>query len=72
MVSLWGSRVVFSIAPQALPMASVATGNYRGGISYAMGVDSMDAGYNSPEVEVREIARKYFPETWIWDMVPLE
>lgn len=53
-------------------MAAVATGNYRGGMSYAMGVSSMDDEYDSPGVEVREIVRKYFPETWIWDMVPLE
>ncbi|XP_012905015.1 pregnancy zone protein isoform X1 [Mustela putorius furo] len=26
---------------------------------------------NSPVVEVKETVRKYFPETWIWDLVPL-
>ncbi|XP_045869402.1 pregnancy zone protein-like [Meles meles] len=26
---------------------------------------------NSPIVEVKETVRKYFPETWIWDLVPL-
>lgn len=24
------------------------------------------------EVQVRDTVRKFFPETWIWDMVPLE
>lgn len=65
-----GLACCFSVAPQALPMAAVPTGNFRG-MSYAMAVDSaMDEEFS--EVEVRETVRKYFPETWIWDMVPLE
>uniref|UniRef100_A0A452R6M6 Pregnancy zone protein-like n=1 Tax=Ursus americanus TaxID=9643 RepID=A0A452R6M6_URSAM len=27
---------------------------------------------SSPVVEVKETIRKYFPETWIWDLVPLD
>ncbi|XP_058936266.1 pregnancy zone protein-like [Kogia breviceps] len=27
---------------------------------------------NSPAVEVKETVRKYFPETWIWDLVALD
>ncbi|XP_045726976.1 pregnancy zone protein-like [Mirounga angustirostris] len=27
---------------------------------------------NPPAVEVKETVRKYFPETWIWDLVPLD
>lgn len=27
---------------------------------------------NPSAVEVKETVRKYFPETWIWDLVPLE
>ncbi|XP_073734103.1 pregnancy zone protein-like isoform X1 [Callorhinus ursinus] len=27
---------------------------------------------NLPAVEVKETVRKYFPETWIWDLVPLD
>ncbi|XP_005365348.1 pregnancy zone protein-like [Microtus ochrogaster] len=56
--------------PQALPMTAGTTGNFRG-VSYAMTVDSaMEEDF--AEVEVRETVRKYFPETWIWDMVPLD
>uniref|UniRef100_A0A7N5P161 Pregnancy zone protein-like n=1 Tax=Ailuropoda melanoleuca TaxID=9646 RepID=A0A7N5P161_AILME len=29
-------------------------------------------GGSSPVVEVKETIRKYFPETWIWDLVPLD
>ncbi|XP_038175866.1 pregnancy zone protein-like [Arvicola amphibius] len=57
-------------APQVLPMAAVATGNFRG-MNYEMAVDSA-LTEESSEVEVRETVRKYFPETWIWDMVPLD
>ncbi|XP_049977984.1 pregnancy zone protein-like [Alexandromys fortis] len=60
----------YRVAPQALPMAAVPTGNFRG-MSYAMAVDSAMSEEFS-EVEVRETVRKYFPETWIWDMVPLD
>ncbi|CAO2606747.1 Pregnancy zone protein [Lemmus lemmus] len=61
-----GGFRVFSVAPQALPMAAVPAGNF-GGMSYSMSIEE-----ESLEVEVRETVRKYFPETWIWDMVPLD
>uniref|UniRef100_A0A8C0Z291 Alpha-2-macroglobulin n=1 Tax=Canis lupus familiaris TaxID=9615 RepID=A0A8C0Z291_CANLF len=28
--------------------------------------------HSSPAVEVKETVRKYFPETWIWDLVPVD
>ncbi|MEJ1279962.1 hypothetical protein NN561_010899 [Cricetulus griseus] len=67
-VSLWGFSVVFSqaLSPQALPMVAASRGGFRT-TSYEM--DMME---NAPVVEVRETVRKYFPETWIWDMVPLD
>uniref|UniRef100_A0A8C2MXY6 PZP, alpha-2-macroglobulin like n=1 Tax=Cricetulus griseus TaxID=10029 RepID=A0A8C2MXY6_CRIGR len=50
----------------ALPMVAASRGGFRT-TSYEM--DMME---NAPVVEVRETVRKYFPETWIWDMVPLD
>ncbi|CAH7422708.1 pregnancy zone protein [Phodopus roborovskii] len=52
-------------ASQALPISAPGAG-FRG-MSYSMAVNE-----NEPTMEVRETVRKYFPETWIWDMVPLD
>ncbi|XP_059112905.1 pregnancy zone protein-like [Peromyscus eremicus] len=55
-------------APQALPMASVAGGSFRT-MSYSVPLSMSE---DLQEVQVRETVRKFFPETWIWDMVPLD
>ncbi|XP_036037851.1 pregnancy zone protein-like [Onychomys torridus] len=55
-------------APQALPMASVAGAGFRT-MSYSEPVSMRE---DFQEVQVRETVRKFFPETWIWDMVPLD
>ncbi|XP_057559019.1 pregnancy zone protein-like [Hippopotamus amphibius kiboko] len=35
-------------------------------------VNQVIAREDSPAMEVKEMIRKYFPETWIWDVVPLD
>ncbi|NP_031402.3 pregnancy zone protein precursor [Mus musculus] len=59
------------VAPQALAVAASGPGSsFR-----AMGVPMMGLDYSdeiNQVVEVRETVRKYFPETWIWDLVPLD
>ena len=54
---------------QAGPIGPVGSALARGnsGIVYPM-----VGRENSPAVEVKETVRKYFPETWIWDLVALE
>ncbi|XP_023984905.1 pregnancy zone protein-like [Physeter macrocephalus] len=51
------------------PIGPVGSALARGnsGIVYPM-VDRE----NAPAVEVKETVRKYFPETWIWDLVALD
>ncbi|XP_059791268.1 pregnancy zone protein-like [Balaenoptera ricei] len=51
---------------QAGPIGPVGSALARGnsGIVYPM-----VGRENSPAVEVKETVRKYFPETWIWDLV---
>ncbi|GAB1291337.1 Pregnancy zone protein [Apodemus speciosus] len=58
-------------AAQTLPLAAPAVGTFR---SMPMGITSeMAAPVENVQVaEVRETVRKYFPETWIWDLVPLD
>lgn len=51
----------------AIPGAGMASSNIRTGSMMMMGASEVPQ-----EAEVRETVRKYFPETWIWDMVPLE
>uniref|UniRef100_A0A8C9BWA0 Alpha-2-macroglobulin n=1 Tax=Phocoena sinus TaxID=42100 RepID=A0A8C9BWA0_PHOSS len=41
-------------------------------IFYAGGKGEMVGRENPPAVEVKETVRKYFPETWIWDLVALD
>ncbi|MBW00364.1 Pregnancy zone protein, partial [Eschrichtius robustus] len=54
---------------QAGPIGPVGSALARGnsGIVYPM-----VGRENSPAVEVKETVRKYFPETWIWDLVALD
>jgi hypothetical protein len=63
--------LLMTVAPQALAVAASGPGSsFR-----AMGVPMMGLDYSdeiNQVVEVRETVRKYFPETWIWDLVPLE
>uniref|UniRef100_A0A8C0JZK1 Pregnancy zone protein-like n=1 Tax=Canis lupus dingo TaxID=286419 RepID=A0A8C0JZK1_CANLU len=51
-----------------VPMAHAAV-NARGS---AGAVYPMVMRHSSPAVEVKETVRKYFPETWIWDLVPVD
>lgn len=53
------------LGPMGPEVSALARGN--AGIAYPM-VERE----NPPAVEVKETVRKYFPETWIWDLVALE
>ncbi|KAM8912899.1 pregnancy zone protein-like [Lycaon pictus] len=48
-----------------LPVLPLARGS-------AGAVYPMVMRHSSPAVEVKETVRKYFPETWIWDLVPVD
>ncbi|XP_032761474.1 alpha-1-macroglobulin [Rattus rattus] len=56
-----------ALAMAAIPGAGMASSNIRTGSMMMMGASEVPQ-----EAEVRETVRKYFPETWIWDMVPLD
>ncbi|XP_007469563.1 PREDICTED: alpha-2-macroglobulin-like [Lipotes vexillifer] len=53
------------VGPMGPEGSALARGN--SGIVYPM-----VGRENSPAVEVKETVRKYFPETWIWDLVALD
>lgn len=53
---------VSTAGPLSAPLARGAEG-----IAY-----STAARDGSPAAEVKETVRKYFPETWIWDLVKLK
>ncbi|XP_031239435.1 pregnancy zone protein isoform X2 [Mastomys coucha] len=60
------------VGGQAMPLAAPSGAGFR---SAPMAGASMMLMGNSQEaemVEIRETVRKYFPETWIWDIVPLD
>lgn len=59
----WDPTYCLSIVPQALPLQH----GFAQGMNYPMTTRE-----ELLVVEVKEIVRKYFPETWIWDLVPLE
>ncbi|KAB0397099.1 hypothetical protein E2I00_015371, partial [Balaenoptera physalus] len=63
-----GAPMIYA-AGQAGPIGPVGSALARGnsGIAYPM-----VGRENSPAVEVKETVRKYFPETWIWDLVALD
>ncbi|XP_055465269.1 pregnancy zone protein-like [Psammomys obesus] len=58
--------MAYAAAPQALPLAAAPGVGFRR-LSYPMASEEQNV------VEIRkETIRKYFPETWIWDMVALD
>lgn len=57
----------FTLGPSYCPATVPSLAHGVGGSVYPM-----LQGGSSPVVEVKETIRKYFPETWIWDLVPLE
>ncbi|KAL1791017.1 pregnancy zone protein-like, partial [Sigmodon hispidus] len=57
--------------PDAMPMAAAVPG-VPGGVSFRGPSYPQPFRENSQVEEVRETVRKFFPETWIWDMVPLD
>ncbi|XP_052028668.1 pregnancy zone protein [Apodemus sylvaticus] len=57
-------------APQALPLAASPGAGFRAMPMTSSGM--MGPSENAQVEEVRETVRKYFPETWIWDLVPLD
>nr|XP_034367733.1 pregnancy zone protein-like [Arvicanthis niloticus] len=59
--------------PQALAMAaSPGVSGFRSRGPVMGSAMMMSTPENAPVVEVRETVRKYFPETWIWDLVSLD
>ncbi|XP_028610189.1 pregnancy zone protein-like [Grammomys surdaster] len=59
--------------PQALAMAaSPGVGGFRSRGPMMPMTSAMMSPPQSAPVEVRETVRKYFPETWIWDLVSLD
>uniref|UniRef100_A0A8C6CCB1 Uncharacterized protein n=1 Tax=Monodon monoceros TaxID=40151 RepID=A0A8C6CCB1_MONMO len=54
---------------QVGPMGPEGSALARGNAGIAYPVVGRE---NPPAVEVKETVRKYFPETWIWDLVALE
>uniref|UniRef100_A0A8C6C916 Pregnancy zone protein-like n=1 Tax=Monodon monoceros TaxID=40151 RepID=A0A8C6C916_MONMO len=65
----------FCQLPQPYPGAPMI---YAGGKGSALARGNAGIAYpvvgreNPPAVEVKETVRKYFPETWIWDLVALD
>uniref|UniRef100_A0A7N5P239 Pregnancy zone protein-like n=1 Tax=Ailuropoda melanoleuca TaxID=9646 RepID=A0A7N5P239_AILME len=58
---------LFTLGPSYCPATVPSLAHGVGGSVYPM-----LQGGSSPVVEVKETIRKYFPETWIWDLVPLD
>nr|XP_033723211.1 pregnancy zone protein-like [Tursiops truncatus] len=63
-----GASMIYAggqLGPMGPEVSALARGN--AGIAYPM-----VGRENPPAVEVKETVRKYFPETWIWDLVALD
>ncbi|XP_036765796.2 pregnancy zone protein-like isoform X2 [Manis pentadactyla] len=58
-----GPPMAYLSVPQGLPLQH----GFAQGMNYPMTTRE-----DLLVVEVKEIVRKYFPETWIWDLVPLD
>lgn len=57
---------LLTIAPQALALAAAPGGGFR-----RLSSQISEERHDVAEIR-KETVRKYFPETWIWDMVALE
>ncbi|XP_024588956.1 pregnancy zone protein-like [Neophocaena asiaeorientalis asiaeorientalis] len=60
---------IFYAGGQVGPMGPEGSALARGNAGIAYPVVGRE---NPPAVEVKETVRKYFPETWIWDLVALD
>ncbi|TEA12542.1 hypothetical protein DBR06_SOUSAS32210014, partial [Sousa chinensis] len=63
-----GASMIYAggqLGPMGPEVSALARGN--AGIAYPV-----VGRENPPAVEVKETVRKYFPETWIWDLVALD